>query len=117
MKQLLELRQEERRALQPLQQQLQEKRAALKQAREAANPNAATVGQLVLDLERLAGQVRALNQAYHEKALSLLTAAQKEKLAHTGGGHRPAEARQATAGARALNLLHPPPAPGPRQGN
>ncbi|MFB3777593.1 MAG: Spy/CpxP family protein refolding chaperone [Bryobacteraceae bacterium] len=117
VKQLFELRQEERQALQPLRQQVQEKRAALKEAREAANPNAATVGQLVLDLEKLAGQIRTLNEAYHAKALSLLTSAQREKLETLEKTSVPAQrARQATAGARALNLLPPPPR-GRRQGD
>ena len=78
VQQLVQLRQEEQQLLQSLRQQAQEKRKALQQAREAASPDPAAVGQLVLDLQKLADQIRTINETYHTKALGLLDAAQKE---------------------------------------
>jgi Spy/CpxP family protein refolding chaperone len=109
VQQLVQLQQEEQQVLQPLRQQAQEKRKALQQAREAANPNPTTVGQLVLDLQKLAGQIQTVNQTFHTKALDLLDATQKEKLQTLEEvTERAMRARQAANGARALNLLLPP---------
>ena len=117
VQQLVQLRQEEQGVVQPLRQQVQEKRKALREAREAANPNPATVGQLVLDLQKLVSQIRTVNETYHTKALSLLDATQKEKLQTLEQAtERVMRARQAANGARALNLLLPPDR-GQRPGN
>ena len=113
----MQLRQEEQGVVQPIRQQVQEKRKALREAREAANPNPATVGQLVLDLQKLVSQIRTVNETYHTKALSLLDATQKEKLQTLEQAtERVMRARQAANGARALNLLLPPDR-GQRPGN
>jgi Spy/CpxP family protein refolding chaperone len=109
VQQLVQLRKEEQEILQPLRQQVQEKRKALREAREAANPNPAAVGQAVLDLQKLTGQIRTVNETYHTKALSLLDATQKEKLQTLEQAtERVMRARQAANGARVLNLLLPP---------
>jgi len=109
VQQLVQLRKEEQEILQPLRQQVQEKRKALREAREAANPNPAIVGQIVLDLQKLADQIRTVNETYHTKALSLLDATQKEKLQTLEQAtERVMRARQAANGARVLNLLLPP---------
>jgi len=117
VQQLVQLRKEEQEILQPLRQQVQEKRKALREAREAANPNPAAVGQAVLDLQKLTGQIRTVNETYHTKALSLLDATQKEKLQTLEQAtERVMRARQAANGARVLNLLLPPDR-GQRPGN
>jgi Spy/CpxP family protein refolding chaperone len=112
VQQLVQLRQEEQKAVQPLRQQAQEKRKALQEARQATNPNPATVGQLVLDLQKIMDQIRTINETYHTKALDLLNPTQKDKLQTLQQAtQRMMRARQVEMGARALNLLLPP-APG-----
>jgi Spy/CpxP family protein refolding chaperone len=109
VQQLVQLRKDEAQALQPIRQQVREKREALQEAREAATPNPTTVGQLVLDLQKLEAQVRSINEDYHNRALAVLDAAQRDKLDDLQkGGQRPARAGAVIAAARALNLLPPP---------
>lgn len=110
VQQLVEMRREEQQVLQPLRQQVREKAQALREAQQAATPNPTTVGQLILDLQSLRKQVAAVNESYHTKALSLLDATQKEKLANLEQAiQRANRARPAINGATALNLLAAPP--------
>jgi hypothetical protein len=114
VQQLVELRREEQQLLQPIREQMREKAQALSAARQAANPDPTTVGQLTLDLQNLRKQVAAIDEAYHAKALALLESAQKEKLDELAAAARRAErGRPIVQGATLLNLLaapEPPPA-------
>ncbi len=118
VQQLVQLRKQEQQALQPVRQQVRDKRQALQAARQSANPDPTTVGQLVLDLQKLVAQVRSANQDYHSRALALLDAGQQGKLqdlqksVQAGSGDR-----RALMAARALNLLVPPRMRGQRPGN
>ena len=119
LQQLVQLRKDEQSLLLPIRQQVRDKREALQTARESANPNPTTVGQLVLDLQKLQDQVRSTNEDYHNRALAVLDAAQKGKLDNLQQSvQRPAQARPLIMAARALNLLLPPKRPaGQRLGN
>jgi Spy/CpxP family protein refolding chaperone len=109
VQQLVQLRKDEVQVLQPVRQQIRDKRQALQTARESANPNPTTVGQLVLDLQKLQDQVRSTDEDYHNRALAFLDTAQKSKLGDLQQSvQRPARARAAVMAARALNLLLPP---------
>ncbi len=109
VQQLVQLRKEERQALQPVRQQVRDKREALRTARQAANPDPTTVGQLVLDVQKLTEQIQSANQGYHNRALGVLDATQQSKLqdlqksVQAGTGDR-----RVLMAARALNLLSPP---------
>ena len=109
VQQLVQLRKDEQQALQPVRQQLREKREALQTARQSANPDPTTVGQLVLDLQKLTQQVQSANQDYHNRALGVLDATQQSKLQDLQkGAEAGAGDRRALMAARALNLLLPP---------
>ncbi len=109
IQELTALRKEQQSILAPVRTQIQEKAAALAEARKATNPDPAAIGQLVLDMQRLRERVQNVNREYHEKALALLDATQREKLAALEQVTRRAAAgRGAAAGAGALNLLLPP---------
>ncbi len=117
IQELTALRKEQQNTLAPLHKQIQEKAAALAEARKATNPDPTAIGQLVLDVQRLRERVQSVNREYHEKALALLDATQKEKLtALENVTRRAAGARGAAAGAGALNLLLPPAMPRPAGG-
>lgn len=117
IQQLTAMGQEKQKTLAPLREQMREKAAALAEARRAANPNPTAIGQLVLETQRLREQVQSVNKEYHEKALALLDATQREKLAALEQVTRRAAAgRGAAAGAAALNLLLPPEVARPARG-
>ncbi len=107
--QLVQLRKDEQQVLQPVRQQMRDKLQALQQARQSANPNPTTVGQLVLDAQKLREQVQSTNQDYLNRAQTVLDTTQKDKLQTlVQGTQRPARARSVLMAARALNLLAPP---------
>lgn len=114
VQQLVQFRREEQQILQPIRERMREKAQALGTARQAANPDPTTVGQLTLDLQNLRKEVAAVNEAYHAKALALLDSAQKQKLDELVAAARRAErGRPIVRGATLLNLL---PAPEPPAG-
>jgi Spy/CpxP family protein refolding chaperone len=116
VQELTALRRDEQNALAPLRGQIGEKSKALAEARKAANPDPAVVGQLVLDLQRLRDEIRRANEDYHTKAVAVLDAGQREKLASLEkAGERDATTRAAVAGATALNLILPPQTQRPAQ--
>ena len=109
---LVQLRREEEQVLQPLRQQQREKAQALREARQSANPNPTTIGQLILDLQNLRKDLVVINEAYHSKALALLDSAQKAKLDELeAAAQRAARARPVLRGATLLNLLAAPEPP------
>ena len=110
--QLIQLRKDERQALQPIRQQVQDTAKALRDAMAAANPDPAAVGKLTLQARGLRQQVQQSNKSYHDRALALLDATQKAKLDNLQQALPGlAKARAAIRAATALNLLDPP-APG-----
>lgn len=108
VQQLVQLRKDEMQVLQPIRQQIRDKREALQTAREATPPNPTTVGQLVLDIQKLQDQVRSTNEDYHNRALAVLDATQQEKLQNLQQSTpRTAGTRAIIMAARTLNLLPP----------
>jgi Spy/CpxP family protein refolding chaperone len=107
--QLTALRKEERQALQPVRQEMQQAQKALRDAMAAGTPDPAAIGKLTLQLRGIRQQVQQTNQTYRDRALGLLDDAQKTKVQNLQQAMRRLERiRPAIAGARLLNLLEPP---------
>lgn len=71
-----------RAAIEPIREELQAKREALRDAIEADDPNAAEIGQLVLDVRALEGQVRDEVKAAGDAFRDLLDTDQQLKYDH-----------------------------------
>jgi Spy/CpxP family protein refolding chaperone len=80
------LREKHRAASEPILQELKAKREALRTALGSAEPNATTVGQMVIAVRALGNQLRALNEGLRADTLALLTPEQKDKLLTRGPG-------------------------------
>ena len=106
VQQLVQLRKDEQQALQPVREHMREKRQAFQAARQAANPDPAVIGQLVIDMQGLQKQVQTANLDYHNRALALLDSPQQTKLKELDQAAR--TERAAIRGATVLNLLLPP---------
>ncbi len=78
--QLQQLRANTAQTLRPIFQQIQAKETALRQALSAPGVNAATVGQMLLDIQALRPQITQAQQSLNQQAVALLTADQKTKL-------------------------------------
>jgi len=94
--------------------QIQRKQMALQEALQQGS-NAATVGQLLLDIEALRKQMNSLHAQFHGQAVSILTADQKSKLKTLEDAAKLLPAIEQAIG---LYLLTPPegaagPGPGP----
>ena len=68
----------------PLEEQLRAKNQALRAALEPAQPNTATVGQIVIEQQALRKQVQARNEKLQTDILALLTPEQKQKMGQLG---------------------------------
>jgi Spy/CpxP family protein refolding chaperone len=109
IEQLTALRKEERQALQPVRQDMQQAQKALRDAMAADTPDPAAIGKLTLQLRSLRQQVQQTNQTYRDRALGLLDDAQKTKLQDLQQAVQRLERRRpAIAAAILLNLLEPP---------
>ncbi|HXG94595.1 MAG TPA: periplasmic heavy metal sensor [Blastocatellia bacterium] len=64
----------------PLVEEMKAKREVLRAALDGAEPNATTVGQLVIAERGLGKQLRALNEKLRADLLAILTQEQKDKL-------------------------------------
>jgi Spy/CpxP family protein refolding chaperone len=109
IEQLTALRKEERQALQPVRQEMQQAQKALRDAMAAGTPDPAAIGKLTLQLRGIRQQVQQTNQTYRDRALGLLDDAQKTKVQNLQQTMQRLERiRPAIAGARLLNLLEVP---------
>lgn len=81
MQQLLDLRKQAAEDNRAVVEQIRAKRQELATLMQTANPDAAKAGQLLVDIKRLEDQRRTRLEEFRTKALSLLTAEQKQKLA------------------------------------
>lgn len=81
MQQLLDLRKQAAEDNRAVVEQIRAKRQELATLMQAANPDAAKAGQLLVDIKKLEDQRRAKLEEFRTKALALLTAEQKQKLA------------------------------------
>jgi Spy/CpxP family protein refolding chaperone len=81
MQQLLDLRKQAAEDNRAVAEQIRAKRQELATLMQAANPDAAKAGQLLVDIKKLEDQRRAKLEEFRTKALALLTAEQKQKLA------------------------------------
>ena len=109
IEQLTALRQEERQALQPARQEMQQAQKALRDAMAAGTSDPAAIGRLTLQLRGLRQQVQQTNQTYHDRALGLLSEEQKTKVQNLQTAmQRLQRMRPAIAAATQLNLLEPP---------
>ena len=108
IEQLTALRKEERQALQPVRQEVQQAQKALRDAM-AASTDPAAIGKLTLQLRGLRQQVQQTNQTYRDRALGLLDDAQRTKVQNFQQAmQRRGRIRPAIAAARLLNLLEIP---------
>ena len=81
--QITQLRQIQRDRVQAngqLQQQIQERQQTLAKTLAASSADAATVGNIVLDAQKLRKLVQVNDEKYHNLAVNVLTADQKKKL-------------------------------------
>lgn len=105
VQQLRELRRQRAEAARPAMEQLRQNREAIAEAMKADNPDAARVGQLMVDGKRLRESMRGSGEEYRAKAQALLTPEQKTKLEELQkAGRRGGAARQAMG----LGLIEPP---------
>lgn len=103
--QLVQLRKDEREEGRVIFERIAANRKSLADALKATSPDAATVGNLMLETQKLRKQLRELNETYHSKAVALLKDAQKTKLAELEAA---AKLRPVIGQAQRLNLLLPP---------
>jgi Spy/CpxP family protein refolding chaperone len=109
IEQLTALRKEERQALQPARQEMQQAQKALRDAMAAGTSDPAAIGKLTMQLRDLRQQVQQTNQTYRDRALGLLDEAQKTKVQNLQQAmQRLQRMRPAIAAATQLNLLEPP---------
>lgn len=105
VRQLRDLRRQQAEAARPTMEQLRANRKALAEAMQADSPDAARVGQLMVDGKKLRESARAAGDEFRAKAQALLTPEQKTKLAELQqAGRKAGAARQAMG----LGLLAPP---------
>ncbi len=105
MQQLLDLRKQAAEDNRTVAQQIRAKRQELASLMQAANPDAAKAGQLLVDIKKLEDQRRAKLEEFRTKALALLTAEQKQKLAELEKALSLGPAARQAAG---LGLIVPP---------
>jgi len=102
---LQQLRQSEMAALKPIFEQIRPLRESLRTQEEGSSADAATVGQLVLNIKTLQQQAAPIRASFQQQALAVLTAAQKTQLAALQNA---ASLIPAIHEAMGLNLLTPP---------
>ena len=103
--QLVQLRKDERDEMKAVFEKIAENRKALREALQSTSPDASTLGNLMIDMQKLRKQIRETNENYHTKALAVLKEEQKTKLAELEAA---AKLRPVIAQAHGLNLLLPP---------
>jgi Spy/CpxP family protein refolding chaperone len=103
--QLVQLRKDERDELKAVFGKITENRKALREALQSTSPDASTLGNLLIDMQKLRKQIRETNEDYHTKALAVLKEEQKSKLAELEAA---AKLRPVIGQAHGLNLLLPP---------
>jgi Spy/CpxP family protein refolding chaperone len=91
--------------IQPIMEQIHEKRTALRTEMQSASPNASIVGQLQVEIAQFATQLKEKHAAQVEQLRSSLTDAQKAKLDEL---QKAAELLPAIQEARGLSLLQGP---------
>jgi Spy/CpxP family protein refolding chaperone len=96
---------EKEKTLRPL---IEEKRLALEDLMETANPDAAAVGRAMLEIRGLQRQLRQAHEAARTAELSLLTAEQKTKFKAIQDA---ANLPEATRRAQRIGLVPGPPQP------
>lgn len=105
VRELRELRRQRAESARLRMEQLRENRRAVAEAMRPASPDAARVGQLMVEGRKLRESLRASGGEYRARALSVLTPEQKARLGELQQAGRQARAlRQAMA----LGLVEPP---------
>jgi Spy/CpxP family protein refolding chaperone len=105
MQQLLDLRKQTAEANRTVVEQIRSKRLELAALMQSANPDPAKAGQLMVDIKKLEDQRKARVEEFRTRALALLTAEQKQKLADLEKALTLAPAARQAAG---LGLIAPP---------
>jgi len=108
IRQLTDLRKQEREELRSVLDQLRSKGKTLHELMQSQSPDPAAAGNLLIDMKKLRDQMRGTNAQYREKAVGLLNADQKAKLKSLEEAAGLAQAVRQGVG---LNLLAPPEAP------
>ncbi|QOY85356.1 Spy/CpxP family protein refolding chaperone [Paludibaculum fermentans] len=81
VQQLKDLRKQQAESQRPVMEQIRDKRQQLRDAVRAANPDAALIGQLTVDIKKLTESMLANRTDLQAKAQALLTPDQKTKMA------------------------------------
>lgn len=105
MQQLLDLRKETAGDNRAVVEQIRSKRQELAALMQSANPDPAKAGQLLVDIKKLEDQRKARVEEFRTRALALLTAEQKQKLADLEKALTLTPAARQAAG---LGLIAPP---------
>lgn len=105
VEQLRNVRRDAATALKPEMEKVREKQRALGEAMKADNPDPAVVGRLMVEMKQMRTAARPERAALKEKALAILTAEQKAKLAELEKALKMAPAARQAAG---LGLIEPP---------
>jgi len=105
MQQLRDLRKQTAEDNRAVVEQIRSKRQELAALMQSANPDPAKVGQLMVDIRKLEDQRKARVEEFRTKALALLTAEQKQKLADLEKALTLAPAARQAVG---LGLIAPP---------
>ena len=113
VQQLITIRQQERDAIQPVQQQIAEKQEALRTLLNAGTTDAAAVGQVVLATHALRKQISDVHTRFQTQALQVLTADQKTKLKALEDAMKLQPAIQQAIGLGLLTPANPPEGAGP----
>ncbi len=111
--QLRTLQQNRIQANRQLQDQIAERQRTLAQTLQQSAPDAVTVGNLLLDANKLRKQIQTNDETYRGMAANVLTADQKKKLQDLENALK---LRPAIEQAMALGLLAPPADAGPGAG-
>jgi Spy/CpxP family protein refolding chaperone len=102
---LQQLRRQEAESLRSVRQQMMEKQRALREVLRSGSSDAATVGQLQIDVQNLRQQVQESRQKSREQAVNSLTPEQRAKLQTL---EEAAKLQRTIRQAGALNLLAAP---------
>lgn len=105
MQQLLDLRKQAAEDNRSVAEQIRAKRQELASLMQTANPDPAKAGQLLVEIKKLEEQRRARLEEFRTKALAVLTAEQKQKLAELEKALKLGPAARQAVG---LGLIVPP---------
>ena len=105
---LAQIRTQERAALDPIYQEIQQKQRTLREQTRAGSTDAAALGRLLVDIQNLNKRADDARKSFHDQAVNALTTEQKTKLKAL---EDVVKLQPAIGQAVGLNLLTPPAPP------